>query len=354
MGGSDGRLYALKPDGTALWSNPPNLGNTVDSPPVIAPDGTLYAGRNGGGSESDYSGILYAVNTTAFGVANTAWPMDGQNPLRVQRAVGFPQCTEPVITLQPVNTAIMAGEAVKLTAEATGTDLSFQWYEGADRSKPVGTGTSFVTPDLDKTTSYWVQVSNTCGSVNSLAAIVTVNSPVVNPKFSTLADVKINDQSIKDFSSTIFDYAIVLPSGTVKIPVITAYTAVVGAEVEVINTGNLPGSTIVNVISPDGVSKQTYTFHFTVSTGFAENEKNDEFTIYPNPATERLFLDLPLKNIIYGVRIKSVNGQTVYLNSSFTESYIDVSGLSPGVYIISLTYGQETTVKQFIRSGNRY
>ena len=354
VGGSDGRLYALKPDGTALWSNPPNLGNTVSSPPVIAPDGTLYTGTNGGGSEDVYMGFLYAVNTTAFGVANTAWPMDGQNPQREQRAVGFPQCTEPVITLQPVNTTIASGEAVKLTVEATGTDLSFQWFEGTDRSKPVGKGPVFISSELKENTSFWVQMSNTCGTINSSRAEITVTNPVSNPVFSTLTDVKINDQSINDFNSTTFEYAIVLPSGTVEIPEITAYTAVIGAEVEVINTSSLPGSTIVNVISPDGISKKTYTFYFTVSTGFAENEKKDEFKIYPNPVSERLFLELPVKINNYGVSIKSANGQIVYLNSSFSESYIDVSELSAGVYFISLTNGQETIVRKFIRSGNRF
>lgn len=349
VGGSDGRLYALTPDGTALWSNPPSLGNTVSSPPVIAPDGTLYTGRNGGGSESDYTGILYAVNTTAFGVANTAWPMDGQNPQRTQRAVGFPQCTEPIITLQPADTTIFSGVAVKLTVEATGTELGYQWFEGDDRSKPVGNGKIFDTPDINKTTGFWVQVSNTCGTINSRKAIVKVNEPIVNPRFSTLADVKINNVSVLGFNSAIFDYAIVLPSGTLEIPVISAYTSVVGAEVEVINPGTLPGSTIINVVSPDGVSKQTYTFHFTVSTGIEENAENDSFTIYPNPVNDRLFFNLPFKDSVYHLSISSVIGQVVFERKLFSGSEIDVSGFKPGIYCITIKNLQNTCTEKFLK-----
>ncbi|HNW53901.1 MAG TPA: PQQ-binding-like beta-propeller repeat protein, partial [Bacteroidales bacterium] len=89
--GGDGRLYALRPDGTPLWSNPPSLGAIGNSPAVIAPDGTLYVGT-GEGYTNMYRGKLYAVNTNAFGVANTAWPMRGHDPQRLSRFIGFPHC----------------------------------------------------------------------------------------------------------------------------------------------------------------------------------------------------------------------------------------------------------------------
>lgn len=353
-GGSDGRLYALRQDGTEIWSNPPYLGNTGDSPPVIASDGTLFIGTNNGGSEAVYRGFLYAVNTSDFGVANTAWPMDGQNPQRVQRAVGFPPCTEPSITLQPADTTIVSGEAVKLTVNAAGTELSYQWYEGADRSKPVGTGTSFVTPDLDNTTSYWVQVSNSCGSGNSRSAIITVNAPVVNPKFSTLADVKIDNQTIKDFSSSTFEYVVVLPAGTVEAPDISAYSNVIGAEVIITSTSSLPGTTTVEVISPDGVTHQTYIIHFTVSTAISDKEANEDFKIFPNPASDRLNLVFPLSNCAFELKINAVGGQLVYFDKSFSGNEIDVSGLAPGVYFISVKDRNNTFQGKFVKTGKRF
>lgn len=170
--GGDGRLYALRPDGTSLWSNPPILGAIGNSPAVIAPDGTLYVGT-GEGSTDIYRGKLYAVNTTAFGVANTAWPMRGHDPQRLSRFTGFPHCEIPVITTQPTDSTILEGNAIKLNVSAKGSGLTYQWYKGVDRSTPIGLGESFLTPDLYGTASFWVQVSNTCGIANSRSATIT-------------------------------------------------------------------------------------------------------------------------------------------------------------------------------------
>ncbi|MDO9255025.1 MAG: PQQ-binding-like beta-propeller repeat protein [Bacteroidales bacterium] len=187
--GGDGRLYALRPDGTPLWSNPPSLGAIGNSPAVIAPDGTLYVGT-GEGYTNMFRGKLYAVNTTAFGVANTAWPMRGHDPQRLSRFTGFPACEIPVITTQAKDSIICEGDAVKLTVGATGTDLNYQWYKGLDKSTPVGAGESFITPDLIETTIYWVEVSNTCGSTNSRTATITTTITGLTESSSGMFEVK--------------------------------------------------------------------------------------------------------------------------------------------------------------------
>lgn len=69
-----------------------------------------------------------------------------------------------------------------LTVAAAGTvPLTFQWYIGVsgDSSSPIGGATfsSFTTPSLAATTSYWVRVSNEAGSVNSTTATVSVSAP---------------------------------------------------------------------------------------------------------------------------------------------------------------------------------
>ncbi|TNF42503.1 MAG: T9SS type A sorting domain-containing protein, partial [Bacteroidetes bacterium] len=358
VGGSDGRLYALKPDGTALWSNPPNLGNTVFSPPVIAPDGTLYTGT-GEGYENVFHGFLYAVNTTAFGVANTAWPMDGQNPQRVQRAVGFPQCTEPLITIQPNDTIITSGEAVKLTINATGADLNYQWFEGVDRSKPVGTGKSFVTTGLEKTTVYWVQASNTCGSENSRKVTVTVNPPVFDTRFATLAKIQIGNEQLTNFSSTTFEYQVVLPAGTAEIPSLAAYSTVIGATVEISKTTSAPGTATIHVISPDGVTKQTYIIHFTMATGIVDAENKDFLIIYPNPATDKFKVQSSGACPTTGgfrvekakIEIYDLNGRKL-LEKPFPEGNkkieVDVSHLKNGVYFCKLSTKKESVTKKLI------
>ena len=83
----------------------------------------------------------------------------------------------PTITAQPADVTILTGHTATLAvtaANATGT----QWYRGSsgDTAHPIAgaTSASYTTPALIVTTSYWVRVSNGCGSVDSATATVTV------------------------------------------------------------------------------------------------------------------------------------------------------------------------------------
>jgi len=82
------------------------------------------------------------------------------------------------ITAQPQSQGIQSGQTAKLSVTAAGTTpFSYQWYQGAsgDTSQPVGTNvTSFTTPALTATTSYWVRVSNSCGHADSATATVSI------------------------------------------------------------------------------------------------------------------------------------------------------------------------------------
>jgi Ig-like domain CHU_C associated/Putative binding domain, N-terminal len=78
----------------------------------------------------------------------------------------------------PQSTTISSGGTATLSVTVSGASgLSYQWYEGSsgDTSQPVGTNSSsFTTPALTATTSYWVRVFDQCGHVDSATATVTV------------------------------------------------------------------------------------------------------------------------------------------------------------------------------------
>ena len=87
----------------------------------------------------------------------------------------------PAITSHPVSATINSGGATTLSATASGTAPTFQWYAGASgvMTNPVAGATSatFTTPALTTTTCYWAQATNAAGSANSNAATITVISP---------------------------------------------------------------------------------------------------------------------------------------------------------------------------------
>jgi hypothetical protein len=91
-------------------------------------------------------------------------------------------CAPPSIVLPPQSRTIESGGNVTLSAIAAGSgELAYQWYQGdvGDTSAPVGGDTStFTTPPLTATTSFWVRVTNECGTADSAAATVTVGQRV--------------------------------------------------------------------------------------------------------------------------------------------------------------------------------
>ena len=103
-------------------------------------------------------------------------PID--SPIGAAAWVFFAGCVAPSVIGPPESQSIQSAHNSTLSVNAAGAaPLSYQWYQGTsgDTSQPVGTGaSSFTTPELTATTSYWVRVSNTCGHADSASATITV------------------------------------------------------------------------------------------------------------------------------------------------------------------------------------
>ncbi|MBZ5589737.1 MAG: immunoglobulin domain-containing protein [Acidobacteriia bacterium] len=86
-------------------------------------------------------------------------------------------CLAPSITAQPQSEDIQRDQPAILSVTAKGTTpLTYQWYQGSsgDTSTPVGDDAStFTTPPVRSTASYWVRVTNACGTADSATALVT-------------------------------------------------------------------------------------------------------------------------------------------------------------------------------------
>jgi hypothetical protein len=93
-------------------------------------------------------------------------------------------CDPPFIssmaTSQPQSQTITIGQTATLAVSAIGSGpFSYQWYRGTTGNTqfPVDNATSrtFTTPALQSTETYWVRVSNGCGTADSNAATITVH-----------------------------------------------------------------------------------------------------------------------------------------------------------------------------------
>ncbi len=209
FGSYDKKLYALDgATGVKKWDYA--TGDIIRSTaPVVADDGTVYIGSDDGlvhavdaagklvrtfataapiySSPLIAAGRLYVSSTdaklyafdTGNNLARTPWPMLGQNPRRLNRAVDLPGI--PAIGTQPVAaTTADAGRPAALSVAATvgGTGaLAYQWYFN-DNALAGATAATYALPFTQGSDAgtYRVVVTGSGGSVISRAAILRVNA----------------------------------------------------------------------------------------------------------------------------------------------------------------------------------
>ncbi|HEV2720135.1 MAG TPA: hypothetical protein VG323_08955, partial [Thermoanaerobaculia bacterium] len=125
-----------------------------------------------------------SATRTVSPAANTTYTVTSvSDPLCAGTSSGSATVTvdvAPTITTQPASVTIRKNSSTTLSVMATSPrPISYQWYTGTsgNTSSPIAgaTGSSYQTPRLSATTSYWVRVSNSCGATNSATATVTVH-----------------------------------------------------------------------------------------------------------------------------------------------------------------------------------
>lgn len=94
--------------------------------------------------------------------------------------------TSLAIASQPQSQTVPAGGTATLNVVAAGSaPMSHQWHAGesGDASTPLpgATASSFTTPPLQATSTYWARVFNSAGSVDSATATITVTAPAGGP-----------------------------------------------------------------------------------------------------------------------------------------------------------------------------
>lgn len=168
--------------------------------PVIIPATVVCAGSTTSLSvDNPQAGITYRwydsataatplftgpVYTTLALTANTTYYVEAVNgncvsPSRASVAVTVsPLPILPKVTASA--TTVSSGQTVRLSATSTETDVTFKWYDSANATTPVFTGSDFVTPPLTITTSYYVEASSTitgCASSSRVQQTITVSGP---------------------------------------------------------------------------------------------------------------------------------------------------------------------------------
>jgi Ig-like domain CHU_C associated len=178
---------------------------------------------------------------------------------------GPPTCTKPAITSPPQSTTLSGGQSTILSVGATGTaPLTYQWFTGPATEHPSsvpinGTNQASISVSPATTTSYWVRVSNACGSASSAVATVTVSGGCTKPSITAAPQ----SSTISAGQSTVLSVG---ASGTAPL----AYQWFTGPATENPNSVPINGATQSSLtVAP--TSTTTYWVRVTNSCGSASS-----------------------------------------------------------------------------------
>ena len=121
--------------------------------------------------------------------------------------VTSPPCATPNISKQPTSVEISVGETATLSIEATGDNLSYQWYtcdqDGNNETAIDGVTTTIyeAIPTEAGTTYYKVVVTGTCESVSSDIVSITAKENIVT-ECATIAQASITEAKNDMLAST--------------------------------------------------------------------------------------------------------------------------------------------------------
>jgi predicted extracellular nuclease len=210
-----------------------------------------------------------AFDATMTATATTLVTAATNTALRGVAFAPAPVAAAPTITTQPQDTTVATGGTATLSVTASGTGpLTYQWYAGTsgDTGNPISgaTASSYTTPPLAATMSFWVRVSGPGGHADSTTATVTVTdvpntAPTISPNPVQELALTVGDPDNPPALRTVeVDDAQTPVSGlTITVTTSNAAVATGGA------TGT--GATRTLTVNPIGVGRATLTV--TVSDG---------------------------------------------------------------------------------------
>jgi uncharacterized protein (TIGR03437 family) len=221
-------------------------------------------------------------------------------------------CSAPTISIQPTSRAIISNQTATLTVLANGTaPLTYQWYQGSkgDISNPAGgNSAAFTTPPMTVTTSFWVRITNGCGTVDSLAATVQV---LVNLSVSP---------SLLNFAYQSGGNLPQVQSVTVSASSAAAFTAATsgGGWLTVSpTTASAPASLSVSV-NPTGLDPGTYYGTITVTPSAANNSPQTVSVTLTVSAAATLTISPATLSFVFQIGGVAPAAQSLSLGSSGT------------------------------------
>lgn len=131
----------------------------------------------------------------------------------------------------------------------------------------TGKATSTITQPIGLPGYAAVVVKAEDGTTQKIYTINFTVAEAVKDTDATLSNITFNGTSIAGFNANTLTYNVVLPAGTLVVPIVTATVNDIGKATSILTQATgLPGFAAVVVTAQDGITKKTYTINFTVAT----------------------------------------------------------------------------------------
>jgi hypothetical protein len=159
-----------------------------------------------------------------------------------------------------------------------------------------------------------------------------------------LSMIYLDGVALEGFNPDTYEYDVILPEGTQFEPYLEGETMDENAKTVVNPAFQLPGDATIDVYAENLYNTKRYIIHYTVYTG-VEDEIVPMVQVYPNPATDRIFIN-GLKDA--QIRIFSVDGKQLKSFNNFSGNMIDVSDIHNGIYVLHVTTSDGNVIRKKI------
>jgi len=166
---------------------------------------------------------------------------------------------------------------------------------------------------------------------------------------ATLMQINIDGVLFEEFDPGVFNYEIILSAGNTDIPFVDAIAANQWAEVEVTQATDLTGdeearTASILVTAEDGTTL-TYSILFTLDDTSVSEFKDSDFSIYPNPAINSIYLRVPAG--FNEVAVYNITGmQVMKIRVADISGNLNISALHSGIYMVRITNNEGNSLVQ--------
>jgi hypothetical protein len=249
----------------------------------------------------------------------------------------------PIITTNPANLEICSGMSTTLTASSS--DIVYWYTTPPPNGTPVGTGTTYVTPELS--TGYYVYYA-IAHNARSYSSITSVDVVMVYP-LPTVSIVSSHEVLCTGESATL----------TARGTSFYSWNAGIGTPTLAVNPSKTTTFSVTGINTAGCRSNFTFTQKVKdcedsdlkpVNTAIQNNVHNRwRSSVYPNPTNGELNLYLDSYSENTKIDIRNALGEVIFSGNIKQETtLISLASFPPGIYILRVLENDEISIKEKI------